>query len=176
MWFILLLYPLNTICFHFLFYFYWKFLPFHPGFILLGGDFSLIMTFTLSEASSKTPKDQISLFFVSSCEFSPAEWFICSLWLQTLVCYPLCFQMHSLLPGLVSLLPVSGAFDGHPAPFFSSHCLLDWNTLPSLFCTFNPLPCSPLGLSPPWPLPPLPSFSPHCLQGSLKFTEQDPPQ
>lgn len=89
MWFTLLLYPLNTICFHFLFYFYWKFLPFHPGFILLGGDFSLIMTFNLSEASSKTPEDQISLFFVSSCEFSPAEWSICSLWLQTLVCYPL---------------------------------------------------------------------------------------
>lgn len=173
--FTLLLYPLNTICFHFLFYFYWKFLPFHPDFILLGSDFSLIMTFNLSETSSKTPKYQIVLFFVSSCEFSPAEWFRCSLWLQTLVCYSLYSQMHSLLPRLVSLLPVSGTFYGHPAPFFSSHCLLDWNTLPSFFCTVNPLPCSPLSLSPPWPLPPLPSFSPHSLQGSLKFTKQDPP-
>lgn len=140
MWFILLLYPLNTICFHFLFYFYWKFFPFHPDFILLGSDFPLVMTFTLSETSSKTPKYQIALFFVFSCEFSPAEWFRCSLWLQALVCYPLCSQMHSLLPWLVSLFPVSGTFDGHPAPFFSSHCLLDWNTLPSFFCTFNPSP------------------------------------
>ena len=95
---------------------------------------------------------------MSSCEVSRAALVQVLSWLQTLVCYHLSSQMCSLLPRLDSLLLVSGTFDGHPAPFFSSYCLLDWNTLPFLFCP-------PLLTS--WLEPTLTSSSPALLQLSL---------
>lgn len=137
--------------------------------------FSLIMTFNLSEASSKTPKDQVSLFFVSSCEFSPVEWFICSLWLQTLVCYPFAFKC---IPSFLDW-SVSSQSQEHSmvTQLHSSAPIVFWTGIlsPLSFAHSTPSPGHLLVA------PTLTSSSPALLQpslpaGSLKFTEQEPPQ